>query len=240
MLHKFLVSWDVSLKFTIQLLYESTEYVQDLELTIDSGCIETGVSLKSENSEYFSAEFSSLIDEKKRHDDARMNRRNRRNRLRYREPMFNNRTSTKPEGWIPPSLQHKIDTQISVITKICEVAPVIRVVIKVGVFDPVLLSAMQTSGIPPKGIEYQHGPLYYADNLRAAVFQRDNYTCVICGKSALKDKNIFLSMHHALYLKNRHADTLKECVTVCSNCHTSQNHAEGGLLYGLEPNVLET
>ena len=177
--------------FTIQLLYKSTEYVQDLELTIDSGYIETGVSLKSENREYFSAEFSSLNDEKKRHDDARMNRRNRRNRLRYREPRFNNRTSTKPEGWIPPSLQHKIDTQISVITKICEVAPVIRVVIEVGVFDPVLLSAMQTSGIPPKGIEYQHGPLYYADNLRAAVFQRDNYTCVICGKSALKDKNTF-------------------------------------------------
>ena len=43
--------------FTIQLLYESTEYVQDLELTVDSGYIESGFSLKSENREYFSAEF---------------------------------------------------------------------------------------------------------------------------------------------------------------------------------------
>ncbi|MBQ9537355.1 MAG: RRXRR domain-containing protein [Desulfovibrionaceae bacterium] len=38
-----------------------------------------------------------------------MTRQNRRNRLRYREPRFNNRTSTKPECLILSSLQHKID-----------------------------------------------------------------------------------------------------------------------------------
>lgn len=32
---------------------------------------------------------------------------------------------------------------------------------------------MQTDQDIPQGKDYQHGPLYFADSLRAAVFQRD-------------------------------------------------------------------
>ena len=223
--------------FTIQLLYETTEYVQELELTVDSGYVNAGVSLKSEKREYLSQEYTLLTDEKQKHDDARSYRRTRRNRLRYRAPRFNNRVSTKKEGWIAPSLQHKVDAQVSIIEKICNVAPVKYIKIEVGVFDPFLLDVMNTTGIPPQGVDYQHGPLYYADNLRAAVFQRDKYTCQICGKSALKYENIYLHVHHALYWKKRHADTLKECITVCSECHTPTNHTQNGKLWGLEPDV---
>ena len=139
---------------------------------------------------------------------------------------------------IPPSLQHKVDAQVNIITNICEVAPVTRVTVEVGVFDTALLNAMNTTGIPPKGIDYQHGPLYYEDNLRAAVFQRDKYTCKICKLSSLNKKNnLVLYMHHALFWKNRHANTLNECITVCTNCHTEANHQPGGLLWGLEPQV---
>ena len=63
---------------------------------------------------------------------------------------------------------------------------------------------MQTTGIPPQDIAYQHDSLYYADNLRAAIFQRDKYTCKICGKSALEHENVYLHVHHALYGKKRH------------------------------------
>ena len=96
---------------------------------------------------------------------------------------------------------------------------------------------MQTTGKPPHGVEYQHGPLYYSDNLRNAVFQRDNYTCQCCKKSALKNKNVYLCIHHALFWKGRHADTLNECVTICSDCHTSENHKPNGKLFGVEPKV---
>lgn len=44
-------------------------------------------------------------------------------------------------------------------------------------------------------------------------------------------------MHHALYWQGRHANTLNECITVCSHCHTQANHQENGKLWGLKPNV---
>jgi 5-methylcytosine-specific restriction endonuclease McrA len=46
---------------------------------------------------------------KKRLDSRRVIRRGRRNRnTRYRAPRFNNRT--RPKGWLPPSLQHRVAT----------------------------------------------------------------------------------------------------------------------------------
>lgn len=221
--------------FTIRLLYPSTEYVQELELTIDSGYEYAGLSLKTERRELMSQERKLLTDEKTRHDDCRAYRRTRRNRKRYRKLRFENRKREK--GWLAPSLNHKSDAQILSVTDTCDVAPVTRIVVEIGVFDTTLLSAMQTTGKPPHGVEYQHGPLYYSDNLRNAVFQRDNYTCQCCKKSALKNKNVYLCIHHALFWKGRHADTLNECVTICSDCHTSENHKPNGKLFGVEPKV---
>ena len=127
--------------FTIQLLYETPENVQELELTIDSGYENVGISLKSEKREYLLQEHTHLT--VKKHDEARSYRRTRGNRLRYHAPRFNNRVSTKRKGWIAPSLQHKVDAQVSIITRICNVAPVMYIEIEVGVFDPALLKAMQ-------------------------------------------------------------------------------------------------
>ena len=84
--------------FTIQLLYDTPEIVQELELGVDSGYVFVGVSLKTAKEELYSAEYQLLPDEKTHHDKCRMYRRTRRNRLWYREPRFDNRVSTKPIG----------------------------------------------------------------------------------------------------------------------------------------------
>lgn len=55
------------------------------------------------------------------------------------------------------------------ITNICEVTPVTRVTVEVGVFDPALLNAMKTTGIPPKGVDYQRGPSYYVSRTNPAL-----------------------------------------------------------------------
>ena len=104
--------------FTIQLLYESEEYTQPLEIGVDSGYIHVGVSVKSERREFFSAQFDLLTDEKSRHDDCREYRRTRRNRLRYRKCRF--AKDTKPEGWIAPSLRHKAEAQVRIVENICK------------------------------------------------------------------------------------------------------------------------
>ncbi len=219
--------------FTIRLTYASAGYTQPIEIGVDSGYQHIGVSVKTEREELFAAECTLLKDEKQRHDTQEMYRRTRRSRKRYRAPRFDNRK--KQDGWIAPSLRHKAEAHVCLVENICKVAPVARVVVEVGLFDPALLKAMNTGEPIPKGVDYQRGPLYFAESLRQAVFQRDGYTCVVCEKSALHSKEpVHLHTHHALYWQGRHGNTLGELVTVCEDCHTSENHAKGGKLWGMK------
>ena len=223
--------------FTIQLTYDTPDKTQPIEIGMDAGYQHIGVSVKTKQKELFSAEFELLPDEKSRHDDCRGYRRTRRNRLRYRKPRWNNRVHSKPEGWLAPSIRNKAERHIDIIKRICSVAPVKSITIEVGEFDSALLKAMYEGKEPLQGKEYQQGPLYFTDSLRKAVFQRDQYTCKVCRKSALKDKNVVLKTHHALFWKGRHGNSLNELITVCSKCHTSANHQPTGKLYGLEPKL---
>ena len=92
--------------FTVQLMYETTNGTQPVELSVDTGYENIGISVKSEKREYASAEYKLLTNEKQRHDDQRReHRRPRRNRKRYRKARFGNRR--KPEGWLAPSVKNK-------------------------------------------------------------------------------------------------------------------------------------
>lgn len=219
--------------FTVQLTYDTTDYTQPVELTEDTGYLHIGVSVKSETCEYVSEEYVLLSNEKKMHDDKRKYRRTRRNRkTRYRKPRFNNRK--KGEGWIAPSLKNKADRHIDIIQKYMSVCPITSVVVEVGQFDTQVLKAIDEGEPLPQGLDYQHGPMYGVHTLREAVFQRDNYTCVICKRNAIKDGAI-LHMHHSLFWQGIHRDKVNELLTVCEKCHTPPNHKEGGKLWGITP-----
>lgn len=81
--------------FTIKLTYKSEKNIQPVEIGLDSGSVHVGISVKSEKHEYLSLQADLLSDEKDKHDNRRMYRRTRRNRLRYRKPRFNNRKASK-------------------------------------------------------------------------------------------------------------------------------------------------
>ena len=95
--------------FTIQLTYDTADYTQPIEICQDAGYQHIGVSVKSESTEYVSAQYDLLKGEKENHDDCRKYRRSRRNRKRYRAPRHENRRVSKKEGWIAPSLKNKAD-----------------------------------------------------------------------------------------------------------------------------------
>ena len=217
--------------FTIQLVYEISTYTQPMEFCQDTGYLYIGNSLKSGTHEYVNEELILLKDEKQRHDDCRKYRRSRRNRLRYREPRFNNRK--RPEGWLAPSLQHKADAHINEVLKYAAVAPITDVYIEVGEFDPALLKAIIKGEAAPRGADYQRGDLYEKESVRKAVFQRDGFRCCFCGRGT--EDGAILHVHHALFWKGRHGSQLDELATVCEKCHTSANHKEGGLLWGYIP-----
>lgn len=98
--------------FTIQLLYDTTTYTQDVILGIDSGYNYIGFSAITEKKELISGEVKLRNDISELIKERRMYRRIRRNRLRYRKPKFNNRVSSKKEGWLAPSIKHKLDSHI--------------------------------------------------------------------------------------------------------------------------------
>lgn len=216
--------------FAIQLTYQSEHNTQPVEICIDTGSEHIGVSVKSEKHEYLHAQFDNLKDEKQRHEARAMYRRTRRNRLRYRKPRFNNRHI--PECWLAPTVKHKKDNHILIISNLVEFLQVKDIHVEVGQFDTHLMQALE-QGIKLEGEDYQCGLKYGLANTREAVFVRDNYTCQCCGKS-IKD-GVILHAHHIVHRSNGGSDSVNNLLTVCHKCHTPKNHEPGGKLDGLKP-----
>lgn len=220
--------------FTIRLLYQTAGSTQPVELTMDTGYENIGLSIKSEKHEYVHEEYRLLPDEKQHHDNQRRQvRQPRRNRKRYRKVRFDNRIHSKKKGWIAPSLANKRDRHIDLVRKYLHVCPVSEIYLEMGQFDTQLLAAVETGGPLPEGTDYQHGAKYLYDTLREAVFGRDGYTCQCCG-NGIKD-NVILRMHHIGFWKNDRSDRITNLMTVCTKCHTAKNHKPGGKLWNLKP-----
>lgn len=121
--------------FTIQLLYKTTTYTQNITLGIDSGYNYIGFSAVTEKEELICDEVKLRNDISELLKERRMYRRIRRNRLRYRKPRFDNRVSSKKEGWFAPSIKHKLDTHVRLIERLKKLLPITNIVIEVASFD---------------------------------------------------------------------------------------------------------
>lgn len=223
--------------FTIKLTEREDGYIQSVEYCCDTGYQHIGISIKSESCEYVNEQRDLLKDETERHNDCRKYRRTRRNRLRYRKARWNNRKNNLicKDGFAP-SIRNKHDRHIDIFKMYYDVIPISSAIFEMGQFDTQILKAMEESRPLPQGRDYQHGEQYGYSTLREAVFARDNYTCICCGKSAIKNK-VILNIHHLGYRKGDRSNRMSNLATVCSNCHTSKNHQKGGRLYDLKPKL---
>ena len=78
--------------FTIQLLYESTTYTQEITLGVDAGSKHIGLSATTKHKVLFESDVELRNDIVDLLSTRRQNRRTRRNhKTRYRKPRFNNR-----------------------------------------------------------------------------------------------------------------------------------------------------
>ena len=219
--------------FTIQLTERETGDVQPVEFCMDTGYLHIGMSVKSEKHEYLGMQVDTLTDEKQKHDSCRMYRRQRRSRKRYRQSRFNNRK--RNDGWIAPSLEHKKDIHIQIISRISNVMPVTNITLEMGNFDTQVLKALEEGNPLPQGIDYQHGERYGIATLREAVFVRDKYTCQCCGRT-IADGAI-LHVHHIIYRSRGGTNRMSNLATVCDRCHTPANHKPRGKLYNWKPKI---
>lgn len=215
--------------FTIQLLYNSPGYVQPVTLGVDSGYNHVGVSAVTGNKEVLSADIDLLDGQKDRLEERAMYRGNRRNRLRYRAPRFDNRS--RKEGSLAPSIQHKLDSHIRIIEKVKRILPVSHVIIEVASFD---IQAIKNPDI--EGVQYQEGEQAGFWNLREYILHRDKHECQNpdCKN---KDSNPVLQVHHMGFWKNDSSNRPSNLGTLCTKCHTSKNHQKSGFLWGWEPKL---
>lgn len=206
--------------FTLQLLYGSSGYKQEVSLGIDAGTKHIGVSASTEQAVLFEAEAHPRTDIQALLATRRQYRRARRNRkTRYRKARFLNRR--KPKGWLAPSVRHKVDAHLKIIRLAHKILPVSRTTIEVAQFD---LQRIRNPDIA--GEAYQEGPQLGFWNVREYVLFRDGHACQWCqGKS----KDNILNVHH-IESRKIGGDRPDNLITLCETCHdlihrTHQEHA---------------
>ena len=223
--------------FTIRLLDREDGYTQPIEYCCDTGYQHIGISIKSEKREYVNEQRDLLSDETERHNDRRKYRTERRNRkTRYRKARFSNRKNLIAKDGFAPSIRNKRNVHIALYEGYCRVIPITKATFEMGQFDPQVLKALEEEKPIPEGKAYQQGERYGYATLREAVFARDQYACICCGKSAVKD-GVILKLHHLGYRLGDRSNRMSNLGSVCDKCHTSKNHKPGGKLYELNPKL---
>lgn len=148
--------------------------VKPLTVKLDPGAKVTGLALVDASRVLLSAELThrgSAI--KSTLEERRAYRRGRRARkTRYREARFDNRVRNK--GWLPPSLQHRVDTTLTWVRRLARYAPVSELALERVKFD---MQKMQNPEIA--GVEYQQGELQ-GYQVREYLLEKFNRQCVYC------------------------------------------------------------
>ena len=197
--------------FTIQLLYNTTNNIQDIFLGVDAGSKYIGLSATTKNKVLYESNVELRNDIVKLLSTRRQNRRTRRNRkTRYRKVRFDNRVKSKHKGWLAPSIEQKINSHLTVIDKVTKILPIKNIIVEVASFDIQKINNPNISDI-----EYQQGEQLGFWNVREYVLCRDNHICRCCkGKS--KDKT--LNVHH-IESRKVGGNAPNNLVTLCKICH---------------------
>ena len=211
--------------FTIRLKDRVGGEVQPIRLKLDPGSKFTGIALArvSEAIEASTGEIKTTlsilnlfqlnhrghaISEKLSARAAMRGRR--RGNLRYRPARFDNRTRAK--GWLAPSLQHRVDTTMSWVNKLCRLAPVTALSQELVRFDMQKLENPEISGV-----EYQQGELLGYE-VKQYLLAKWGHQCVYCGKG---DRP--LEVEHILAKANGGSNRVSNLTIACRPCNQDKD-----------------
>ena len=201
--------------FTIRIVDRAAanSIVQPVIVKVDPGSKETGITVAREDERkvHHALFFIGLEHRGTAIREAltakRQLRRGRRSRnLRYRAPRFLNRR--KPEGWLPPSLRHRVETTMSWVNRLCRLSPVKGIAQELVKFDTQL---MQNPNI--SGVEYQQGELAGYE-LKEYLLEKFNRKCVYCGKSGVP-----LNIEHIVPKARGGSNRVSNLAIACVDCN---------------------
>lgn len=208
--------------FTIKLLYETTNYAQNLTLGVDTGSGTIGAAVATNNGKIvYASEVvvrNDITDKMTQRAKYRRNRRDR--KTRYRKVRFLNRKNSIKANRFSPTMVSKLHSHVKEIEYIKSILPIKTLVLETGQFNPHL---MKNPELKYKPWGYQKGKNYGFANTKEMVLNRDNYTCQYC-KGKRKDSR--LEVHHIIYRSNCGSDDENNLITLCQTCHKLLHNGE--------------
>ena len=200
--------------FTIRLVDRLSQdsAFQPLRIKLDPGSKTTGMALVRETPDNGVAVLNlfDLVHRGKQISEAltarRALRRRRRGTLRYRAPRFLNRT--RPESWLPPSLQHRVDTAISWVNRLVKLVPVSGISVERVRFDTQALQNPEISGV-----EYQQGTLAGYE-VREYLLEKWGRKCCYCGA-----QNVPLQIEHLSPKSQGGSNRISNLALACATCN---------------------
>jgi 5-methylcytosine-specific restriction endonuclease McrA len=203
--------------FTIRLKDRVGGEMQPLKLTLDPGSKESGIAILREDGDnrHVLCLFTLVhrgFQIREALDQRRAFRRRRRSKnLRHRAPRFNNRT--RRDGWLPPSLQHRVDTLSAWVTRLCRLAPITSLAQELVRFDTQKLVNPEISGV-----EYQQGTLLGYE-VREYLLEKWGRECAYCG-----EKETPLEIEHVVAKSNGGSNRITNLTLACHDCNQAKGN----------------
>jgi 5-methylcytosine-specific restriction endonuclease McrA len=154
-------------------------------------------------------------------------RRRRSQNLWYREPRFNNRK--RPEGWLAPSVRHRVEGVEALVKKLMRLAPITSIVIEDSKFDTQAVMNPEISGV-----EYQQGDLYRREAMEY-LLEKWGRKCVYCGAEKKP-----LQMDHVVPKSKGGSDRVSNLVPACEDCNQKKGNKDLEVYLEGRPELLKT
>lgn len=211
------------IRLTDRLIAESA--TQPLRIKLDPGSKATGLALVRDKEvvdlktgevtrSVFVMSLIEIVHRGKRISEAltarRQMRHRRRSNLRYRAPRFLNR-GNKKEGWIAPSLQHRVDMTMSWVKHLQCWAPVTSISSELVRFDMQKLQNPEISGV-----EYQRGTLFGFE-VREYLLEKWKRTCAYCDI-----KDVPLQIEHIQPRALSGSNRISNLCLACQTCNQAK------------------
>ena len=201
---------------------------EPIELKLDPGSKTTGIALVQGNKVVWGAELTHRGQGIKANLDSRRSlRHSRRNRhTRYRQARFLNRK--RSEGWLAPSLQHRIETTLTWVKKLMRFTPVTAITQELVRFDLQKLEHPEISGI-----EYQQGELQGYE-VREYLLQKWSRKCTYCGR-----ENVPLQVEHIQPKAKGGSDRISNLCIACEKCNLKKGTQDIEKFLAKKPDILK-
>ena len=201
--------------------------IKQCQLKLDPGSKTTGIAILQGNKLIWAAELTHRGQQIKDDLESRRSlRRGRRGRkTRYRQPRFLNRK--RAEGWLAPSLEHRVLTTMTWVHKLIRLCPISSIATELVKFDTQKLVDPEISGT-----EYQQGTLYQYE-VREYLLEKFNRVCVYCGA-----KETPLEVEHIVPKSKGGSNRVSNLTLACVSCNQAKSNQDIKDFLSEQPDLL--